>query len=93
MFVNLTAADGSVCQRLPASIVSKDASHELVVLQIVPPAGGLRPVVLASSSAVRVGQDAYLLAALPDGSPSIAAGKPCAASYAQLSTHPATALS
>ncbi|KAI3433903.1 hypothetical protein D9Q98_003705 [Chlorella vulgaris] len=74
VFVTLTAADGSVCQRLPASIVSKDASHELVVLQIVPPAGGLRPVVLASSSAVRVGQDAYLLAALPDGSPSIAAG-------------------
>ncbi|EFN58964.1 hypothetical protein CHLNCDRAFT_137561 [Chlorella variabilis] len=75
VFVTVTAADGSR-QRLPADIVAKDPSHELIVLQVAPPDGGLRPAPLGASAGLRVGQDAYLLATQPDAELLVAAGKP-----------------
>ena len=73
--MTVTAADGSR-QRLPADIVAKDPSHELIVLQVAPPDGGLRPAPLGASAGLRVGQDAYLLATQPDAELLVAAGKP-----------------
>ncbi|PRW58347.1 protease Do-like chloroplastic [Chlorella sorokiniana] len=74
VLVSLTAADGS-SHRLPAAIVARDPSHELIVLRVEPPAGGLRPIALGSSAGLRVGQDALLVGALPGGEgPTLAAG-------------------
>lgn len=74
VLVSLTAADGS-SHRLPAAIVSRDPSHELIVLRVEPPEAGLRPIALGSSAGLRVGQDALLVGALPGGGgPTLAAG-------------------
>ena len=76
VLVTVQAADGRSIE-LPAAVVARDPSHELAVLLVELPVGGaglLRPLHLASSAALRVGQDALLLAALPGGIPSVAAG-------------------
>lgn len=73
IFVSLIAADGSR-QQLPATLVARDPSHELIVLQVTPPAGGLRPITAGSTAGVRVGQDALLLGALPGGDAYLSAG-------------------
>jgi S1-C subfamily serine protease len=74
ILVALTAADGSRHQ-LAATVVAKDPSRELMVLSVVPPPAGLQPITAGSSVGLRVGQDAFLLGALPGGaSPSITTG-------------------
>lgn len=74
VLVSLAAADGSL-HRLPAAVMSRDPSHELIVLRVEPPPAGLSPVALGSSAGLRVGQDALLVGALPGGGgPTLAAG-------------------
>jgi hypothetical protein len=51
--VSLTDASGQV-QTLPASIIGKDASHDLAVLSIEAPDGIPAPLPLGSSSNLKV---------------------------------------
>ncbi|KAL4424768.1 hypothetical protein ABPG77_000808 [Micractinium sp. CCAP 211/92] len=73
VFVTLTAADGSI-HELPATVCAKDPSHELIVLQVEPPAAGLASLTLGASAGLRPGQDAVLLGALPTGQPVVSTG-------------------
>jgi hypothetical protein len=68
---------GGASATLPATLVSREPSLELVVLALPPdavPGLGLRPPVLARSSLLQVGQDAYLVGSTPAGARTLSAG-------------------
>ncbi|MDX6548570.1 MAG: hypothetical protein QOG33_2120 [Gaiellales bacterium] len=61
--IHVTLQDGTT---YPATVVTKDASNDLAILRITAPAGKLRPLTLASSSNLKVG-DAVLAIGDPYG--------------------------
>lgn len=60
---------------LPLTLVARDPSLELIVLQAAPPAAApLRPLSIVPSSQLQVGQDVFLLGSTPEGGRTLAAG-------------------
>lgn len=54
----VTLADGS---QQPAQIIGYDPSHDLAVIKIKPPPGGLRPLTLGTSYDLQVGQKSFAI--------------------------------